>query len=224
MSTVDDFLQQMSDYLQGAADSEATNTSCGICSGPFFLPFHWSPESPHSFCLECLWNSFAGFDSEVILACPLCRCEVVQPFYNWEVHNYMELHGIQPEQPPVEQQKLLIAFLFIRISSVDDEVMWDVDLREERMQTRSGSPITVAAGEPGIPAILLAAMTATIGVYKSLEDLPNRRPEDRWITALLNLRDQIPMEIFRSRMQGIRFVADVIQLTLEDYMPGYQSW
>ncbi|KAK2808718.1 hypothetical protein FQN50_004389 [Emmonsiellopsis sp. PD_5] len=174
MSTFDEFLQQMLEYIQGASVSESTITSSGICSGSFFLPFRWSPERPHSYCPESAETSGS-------------------------------------------------LSLFIRISNVDDEVMWDVDLYVERMQATLGSPITVAA-EPGIPAILLAAMTATIGVYRSLEDLLDRRAEDRWITALFNLRDQIPMEVFRGRMQGTRFVADVIQLTLEEYMPGYQSW
>lgn len=40
----------------------------------------------------------------------------------------------------------------------------------------------------------------------------------------MNLRDQIPMEIFRGQMHAIRVVLDGVQETLEDYMPGYQSW
>ncbi|TPX26939.1 hypothetical protein DIZ76_012403 [Coccidioides immitis] len=60
------------------------------------------------------------------------------------------------------------------------------------MQARLGSSITATAVELGIPAILLEAMTAIIGVYKSLEDLLNHHPEDCWITAHLTFVIRFP--------------------------------
>ncbi|OAT07653.1 hypothetical protein BDBG_16878 [Blastomyces gilchristii SLH14081] len=55
MASPREFLQQLRDYVENHPDTEAnvnTDTDCGICMEPFFLPFRWSPQCSHSFCLD----------------------------------------------------------------------------------------------------------------------------------------------------------------------------
>ncbi|KAK2797620.1 hypothetical protein FQN50_009133 [Emmonsiellopsis sp. PD_5] len=234
MTSLTNSEHQMEHYVQWHNnDGSMKSTTCPICTHPFYLPFHWGKECPHTFCLECLWQSFQAYDEnhqpsqpshDPITACPICQSTEYKFKFDEEMEQYMLTNGIDSECTPEEYQALHIYFLYICMCGVSPDSIMIVELGHElnKVVFADRDLSSFSDSTPAILPELLAAFDAQL----ETPQLKNFNDDliDQKMNAILNLCDHIPVCKLQGHLQQVQFAAPNMQGELECNIPNYYKW
>ncbi|PGG99695.1 hypothetical protein AJ80_09309 [Polytolypa hystricis UAMH7299] len=232
MTSLTNFKRQMEHYVQRHNnDGSMKSTVCPVCTRPFYLPFRWGKECPHTVCLECLWKSLQAYDEnrrpsqpshDPITACPICRSTEYEFEFDEEMEQYMLTNSIDPERTSKEYQALHIRFLYICMCGVNPDSVMIVDLDDELNKVVFADRDLSSSSEPAIPDALLVSFDTQLKTPQPKNF--NDDPTDQKINALLNLRDHIPVRKLRGHLQRVQFAAPNMQGELVYNIPNYYKW
>ncbi|KKZ62503.1 hypothetical protein EMCG_03090 [[Emmonsia] crescens] len=213
-------------------EASEKNTTCAVCIRLFYLPFRWGKECPHTFCLECLWQSLQTYDLDClpnqpscdpITACPLCRSAEYEFKFDEEMEQYMLINGIDSERSREDYEALHIRFLYICMCGVFSDSIMIIELshRFNRVVFADRDPAHFSNDAPISPKFL-AEFDAQLQTAQLKNSDPD--PDVQKMNALLSLHNHILVRKLQGHLKRVRFAAPEMQGELEFNISNYYKW